>query len=251
MNFSGKSTNSVLRAIYPLPVYIDETWYGTHDTIKKMWSDDSGKCQVSKFLSEGKKVVICHAVCKNGFIPNSLLLRIKSLAAVHSDYQMDMNAELFETWFEKQLLPNAPQKCVFIIDTSRYRSRTEKKIPNMPTRKSEMIEFMIKRKPPFPEPVPTKPVLLQKIKLTNIQKEYATDNLAKKYCHIVLRLPPYHRILNSIELVWSQLKHCVCQNVFSEDPEKLMDLIWQVRDPITPKNWSNFVKHAEKGKCFS
>ena len=85
----------------------------------------------------------------------------------------------------------------------------------MATRKSEMIEFIIKHKIPITEPVPTKPVLLQKIKLANIQREYAIDNLAKKYDHIVLRLPPYRCILNAIELVWSQLKHLVRhQNVF-------------------------------------
>ena len=62
-------------------------------------------------------------------------------------------------------------------------------------------------------------------------------------------MPPYHCILNAIELVWSQLKHRVRhQNAFfSEDPEKVVDLIKQVCDSIlTPENWSNFVKHAEK-----
>ena len=88
--------------------------------------------------------------CKNGFIPNSLLLCGKSLAKAHADYHMDVNAELFETWFEKQLLPNAPQKCVFIIDNASYHSRIEKKIPTMATRKSEMIEFMLKYKIPIP-----------------------------------------------------------------------------------------------------
>ena len=33
-----------LRAKGFLPVFIDETWYDTHDVVKKTWSDNSGRC---------------------------------------------------------------------------------------------------------------------------------------------------------------------------------------------------------------
>ena len=53
-----------LRSEGYLPIYIYETWYDTHNTIKKMWSDGSAKCQVSKFASKGRRVVIYHARCR-------------------------------------------------------------------------------------------------------------------------------------------------------------------------------------------
>ena len=62
-----------------LPVFIDETWYDTHDVVKKAWADNSGRCNVSKFISKGKRIVICHAGSEFGFIPNSLLMCGKSL----------------------------------------------------------------------------------------------------------------------------------------------------------------------------
>ena len=45
-----------LRAKGFLPVITDETWYNTHDIVKKAWSDNSGRRNVSKFISKGKKL---------------------------------------------------------------------------------------------------------------------------------------------------------------------------------------------------
>ena len=105
-----------------------------------------------------------------------------------------------------------------------------------------MLEFMMRRNISIPQPVPTKPVLLQKIKQGKIQKEYVTDNLAKKHGHVVLRLPPYHCVLNAIETVWSQLK----QNVFTDQPKKVTDLICKVCEDITPSDWENYVIRKKK-----
>ena len=38
-----------------------------------------------------------------------------------------------------------------------------------------------------------------------------TDNIAKKYGHEVIRLPPYHCDLNAIELIWADEKNCVAR----------------------------------------
>ena len=35
------------------------------------------------------------------------------------------------------------------------------------------------------------------------------DNIAKKYGHEVIRLPPYHCDLNAIELIWADEKNYV------------------------------------------
>ena len=93
-----------------LPVFIELR----HDVVKKAWSDNSGRCNVSKFISKRKRIVICHAGSEFGFIPNSLLMCGKSLSKALADYHQDMNSDVFESWLEKQLLPNLPQKCVLI-----------------------------------------------------------------------------------------------------------------------------------------
>ena len=118
-----------------LPAFIDETWYDTTTLLKKAWSDNSGRCNVSKFISKGKRIVICHAGSKFGFISNSHLMCGKSLSKASADYHQDMNSDVFESWLEKQLLPNLPQKCVLIIDNASYHSRQEVKVPTQATKK--------------------------------------------------------------------------------------------------------------------
>ena len=85
-----------------------------------------------------------------------------------------------------------------------------------------MLEFMMKKNIPIPSPVPTRSVLLERIKLFQVQKEYFVDNRIRRHGHEVLRLPPYHCMLNAIELAWSKLKRTVrSENVLQNNPIKL------------------------------
>ena len=100
---------------------------------------------------------------------------------------------------------------------------------------AEILEFMMKKNIPMPSPilspVPTRPVLLERIKLFRVEKEYFVDNLIRRHGHEVLRLPLYHCVLNAIELAWSKLKRTVrSENVFTEQPDKVMHLIKKVCD---------------------
>ena len=54
-------------------------------------------------------------------------------------------------------------------------------------------------------------------------------------------------MLNAIELAWSKLKRTVrSENVFTEQPDKVMHLIKKVCDEISSDEWSKFVRHYEK-----
>ena len=81
--------------------------------------------------------------------------------------------------------------------------------------------------------------------MANIQKKFAIDSIAFENGQLVLRLPPYHCCLNAIEFVWHQLKSKVRrQNVYGDQPEKVMQLIKESYDEITGKHWSNYVEHV-------
>ena len=162
-----------------------------------------------------------------------------------ADYHQDMNANVFENWFLEKLIPNLPEKSVVILDNASYHCHQVDKIPNMNTRKAEMLDFMKRNSITVPEPLPTKPVLLELIKMANIQKKFAINSIAFENEHLVLRLPPYHCWLNAIELVWHQLKSKVRrQNVYVDLPEKVLQLIKQSCDEITGEHWSNYVEHV-------
>ena len=124
--------------------------------------------------------------------------------------------------------------------------RKLKYLPRLP-KKTEILEFMMKKNIPIPSPVPTRPVLLERIKLFQVEKEYFVDNFIRRHGHEVLRLPPYHCVLNAIELAWSKLKRTVrSENVFTEQPDKVIHLIKKVCDEISSDEWSKFVRHVEK-----
>ena len=54
-------------------------------------------------------------------------------------------------------------------------------------------------------------------------------------------------MLNAIELAWSKLKQTVrSENVFTEQPDKVMHLIKKVCDEISSDEWSKFVRNVEK-----
>ena len=83
-------------------------------------------------------------------------------------------------------------------------------------------------------------MLLEKIIiiLRNIEKQKVVDSMAEKAGHPVLRLPPYHRMLNPTELAWNQLKYHVHHLiVYTSKLSKVADLIRKVcKEYISAEN---------------
>jgi transposase len=60
----------------------------------------------------------------------------------------------------------------------------------------------------------TKPELYTKIKLHRpVHKLYAVDSLMAHHGHSMLRLPPFHPELNSVEKIWARVKNYVATDV--------------------------------------
>lgn len=231
--------------------YLDETWYDTHDVLRKGWTDNTDKSCMNTPVSRGKRIIILHAGNENGWVPNCLLLSCKNIANCSADYHADMNHVLFEKWFQEQLLPNISPNSVIILDNASYHSRQINKKPNKSSKKGDMIEFMEKNSIEVPHEKVTKKSLLEVIDsrvkdIPNVGK-YMVDHLAEQNGHVVLRLPPYYCVLNPIELIWSQLKHGVRKN--NVQPELSASVVEEVRrqvNNITAELWSSCVQHCIK-----
>lgn len=64
------------------------------------------------------------------------------------------------------------------------------------------------------------------MKSFTVPRQYAVDTIARKNNRDVLRLPPYHSIFNSIELLWAQLKENIRRkNKPSKFSEHVIQLI--------------------------
>ncbi|KAI4458082.1 solute carrier family 12 cation cotransporter [Holotrichia oblita] len=91
----------------------NETWYGTHDTVNKEWIDNSHECLLAAPPSRGKGIIILHAGSDSGCV-DRVLLSAKNIKNCNLDYHEDMTAQLFEEWFQKNLV--LPERRVIVMD---------------------------------------------------------------------------------------------------------------------------------------
>lgn len=227
-------------------IYLDETWYDTHDTVSKGWVDQSDKCRTRAPSNRGKRITILHAGSENGWVPNALLLSAKNIADSSLDYHEDTTGELFENWFQHQLLPNIPANSIIVMDNAKYHSRECNKVPSGSSSKQEIKEFLYDKDIYFEEHY-TKKQLLEVLKSYNFEKTYICDNMAELKGHKVLRLPPYHCILNPIEQVWHQVKSGV--RVANTSPtlnSSVIELIRVSVSNVTNEQWKKYAEHGIK-----
>lgn len=55
-------------------VYLDETWFDTHDTVRKGWDDGTCSCALNTPVSRGKRIMVLHAGGNEGWVPNCFYL---------------------------------------------------------------------------------------------------------------------------------------------------------------------------------
>lgn len=67
------------------------------------------------------------------------------LGSKSGDYHDDMNYANFMQWFQKQLLPNMPQKYVLVVDNASYHNvKTEKNITSASSKAIKQIPLYMK-----------------------------------------------------------------------------------------------------------
>ena len=227
-------------------VYLDETWFDTHDVPSKGWVDSSDHCRTKAPSNKGKRITILHAGTKNGFVPNALALSAKNIKDSRVDYHDDTTAQLFEDWFKIKLLPNIQPNSVIVMDNASYHSRRLNKVPCSNDTKRTIQEFMLENNIYFEDNY-SKQMLLDTLKSFPINKEYYCDSLANEMGHTVLRLPPYYCMFNPIEHIWHELKASVRRNNASPTlNSSVIGLIEAEMKKIPNESWKNCVEHVQK-----
>ncbi|KAB0802855.1 hypothetical protein PPYR_05041 [Photinus pyralis] len=120
-------------------VFLDETWVFSRGATKRTWQDDRAK--------NGKRYIIIHAGGRNGFIEGSSL--IFSSTNKSFDYHDNMNAELFEKWFEESVLKKLAQPSIIVLDNASYHTRKSEKIPTASSTKEEISNWLKMKNRPF------------------------------------------------------------------------------------------------------
>lgn len=227
-------------------IYLDETWIFSKGSDKNTWQDNTIKTVYRRGkTSNGKRHIIVHAGSRQGFVEDAGL--IFSTKNKSEDYHDNMNSELFEKWFEESVLMKLEEPSIIILDNARYHSRQEDPNPVASWTKSKIIEWLRKHNIDFEEGE-LKARLLERTKRHKRSKSYVVDNMALKYGHSVLRLPPYHCEYNPIELVWGISKAYYDKNIvkYSGTDEEVVSLWQEALEQVTTEKWNNCVTHTEK-----
>lgn len=207
----------------------------------RTWQDGTSKTLYQKKKSsEGKRFMICHAGSRGGFLEDGLVFSTKNKSA---DYHDNMNAELFEQWFEESVLMKLETPTVIILDNASYHSRKSEPWPTGSWRKEELVQWLDRKNIPH-APNLMKAELLEIIKgLNKPQQEHAVDGLANSYGHRVLRLPPYHCEFNAIEMIWGIAKTHYNKNIaMTNGTDDDVERLWtEALQSITADVWSKTI----------
>ena len=81
---------------------------------------------------------------------------------------------------------------------------------------------------------------------TDIKTSKVIDNIAKKYGHIVIRLPPHHCGLNATELIWADEKNYVARENREMTLESVEAIFRERRSQITAEKCKKYIEHVKK-----
>ena len=159
------------------------------------------------------------------------------------DYHESMNAENYEKYFEKVcslLKPNS----LIVIDNASYHSRNSEDYPLSKWRKAQFQKWLSENDISF-SPDALRSELWVLCKRHRVEKtSKIAEEIAKKYGHEVLPLPPYHCELNAIELIWGDEKNDVARENKSITIEGVKKLFRKRRSKINKDICRNFIQHV-------
>ena len=156
-----------------------------------------------------------------------------------------MNATHFLEWFENKLCTHIPVGSLIVLDNASYHNTEVEKIPTKNSKKSDMKEWLSRHGIHYDE-CDLKVDLMGKITKAKPTKQYATDAIAEKFTHAVLRLPVAHPELNPIELAWSVIKGYVAKHNKRFTLSEVERLTREAIEKVTPTLWEKFCAHTAK-----
>lgn len=146
-----------------------------------------------------------NAITKDGWVNDACLVFEEKIRT--GDYHGQMNWENFSKWFESQLLPNIPPKSLIILDNAKYHNvLVEGFFPNTISSKKQLRSWLTRNGYAWRDDM-FKAELLELCTRLAPVPEYRLDNLAAKHDVSILRTPPYHPELQSIETCWAVVKN--------------------------------------------
>ena len=67
--------------------------------------------------------------------------------------------------------------------------------------------------------------------------KYKIDEMANKFGHEIVRLPPYHCDLNQEELIWAQIQYFVAERNKTFKMKEIQKLFDEALEKVSAKDW--------------
>ena len=154
-----------------------------------------------------------------------------------------MNIDHFMEWFSTKLIPNFPASSVIVLDNAKYHNAVVEKHPTTSARKADIQAWLKKYHIPFDNSI-LKSELLQLVRLNPVPTVYKTDVVAESAGHCVLCLPVAHCELNSIEMIWAQVKGYNPRKNKTFTMSEALKLLHDGINNVTAENWAACVRHV-------
>ncbi len=204
-----KNHNSPANKHYRL-VYLNESFLHHHHGAQFSWFSDGDF--VERSAGKGRRWCFIHAVMEKGLLENTLLIFEGKKSK--GDYHQQFDHLVFQKWFQEQLLPNLPKRCLIVMDRCPFHMVGKDSIIPKQMRKVELQEWLIQKGFNWEEKW-LKPRLIEEVESKRDKKTMA-EIFAENAGHRVLFLPVHHPELNPIELVWNTAKG-YCARLFSNE----------------------------------
>lgn len=139
-----------------------------------------------------------------------------------------------------------PERSVLVVDNASYHNTEVDRAPNSSARKADMQTWLRNHHIPFTEDMLK--VELYELILRNKDRHirYVIDEILAEKGHTVIRLPPYHPELNSIELIWAELKNWVASHNTTFNVNDVMKLCEKKFSEIGSAEWQRKCNHTKK-----
>lgn len=234
--------------------YLGETSVNTSNVPNKIRVDKTIRSNKDASLSglssgganpsgKSKRLIVFHIGSENGFVPGGLLSFESKKNTV--DYHDEINVGTFFDWM-KGVLPLLKDNCVIVMNNAPYHGMNVESCPTLNWKKTEIEKWLEEQGEVFENPI----IKVRLMEMVNrIKPRYnknIIDEYVKEHNRVTLQLPPYHCLLNPIELAWSVIKQHIKVN---STRFKLQDIHKLLRDGIdqcTPEMWKDFIQHTIK-----
>lgn len=156
-----------------------------------------------------------------------------------------MNGEVFLSHF-RNVLPKLNDNAVVVLDNAPYHSTKVEKLPTKSWNKDQLVNWLVAKGISVDKSLLKKELIQLALTERPKHEKYVVDEEAKLQNKTVLRLSPYNCELNTIELIWAQVKGYVAANNNTFKLQEVRRLLDEGLSRVTKENWERCVAHVKK-----